>query len=77
VIARPKIDAFGTDFRKGELVARDKDLKRDKERLERDARYARSHMDLDEAAQEVMDDEAASAKERWRDSDDDDFGRSR
>ncbi|MEU4192627.1 hypothetical protein AB0E69_12045 [Kribbella sp. NPDC026611] len=44
-------------------------LKKDKERLERDARWGRSQMDNDEAAQEVLDDEAAAGKaslQQWR-----------
>jgi hypothetical protein len=40
--------------------------KRELKRLERDARRGRSEMDNDPAAQEVLDDEAAAAKERLR-----------
>jgi hypothetical protein len=45
---------FGGELSKGE-----------KNRLARDARWAGNNMDNDDAAQEVMEDEAAEAKGRW------------
>jgi hypothetical protein len=54
-----------------------KAAKRDADRLKRDARRGRSQMDLDPAAQEVLDDEAAQAVAKFQQLRDDGYAHHR